>query len=146
LTRLARGEPAEPERKPAATEPRERPQPADPPPLSPAARATEERLRAGWLQPPLDAELDVADLAALRSAGRAVRVSPTLHFHPDALAEAQRRIVALAGGPGGSVTLAQVRDALGSSRKFAAALLAHLDSARVTVRRGDEHVVRRGAR
>jgi selenocysteine-specific elongation factor len=41
------------------------------------------------------------------------------------------------------VTLAQVRDALGSSRKFATALLAHLDSTRVTVRRGDEHVVRR---
>ena len=43
-----------------------------------------------------------ADLAALRAAGRAVRVSRTLHYHRDALAEARARIVALAGEPGGS--------------------------------------------
>jgi len=103
----------------------------------------EQRLRDAWLAPPLDAELGADDLAALRATGRAIRVAPTLHFHPDAIAEGRRRIVELAGGPGGSVTLAQVRDALGSSRKFATALLAHLDSTRVTVRRGDEHVVRR---
>jgi selenocysteine-specific elongation factor len=146
LTRLARGEPPEPEPAAAAeaATPAKRHQPAGPPPLTASALATEQRLRDGWLQPPLDAELDAADLAALRGAGRAVRVSPTLHFHPAALAEAQRQIVELAGGPGGSVTVAQVRDALGSSRKFALAVLAHLDSERVTVRRGDEHVVRRG--
>ena len=107
-------------------------------------RLDHARLRDAWLAPPLDAELGADDLAALRATGRAIRVAPTLHFHPDAIAEARRRIVELAGGPGGSVTLAQVRDALGSSRKFAVALLAHLDSQRVTVRRGDEHVVRRG--
>jgi selenocysteine-specific elongation factor len=139
LSRLARGEPIEEDGEVVATKTAA----PEAPTLSAAALATEQRLRDGWLQPPLDSELDAADLAALRAAGRAVRVSPALHFHPDALAEAQRRIVELAGGPGGSVTLAQVRDALGSSRKFATALLAHLDSARVTVRRGDEHVVRR---
>jgi selenocysteine-specific elongation factor len=140
LSRLARGEPSEEEKElPAVTETAVPETPA----LSVAAVATEQRLREAWLEPPLDSELDADDLAALRAAGRAVRVSPTLHFHPDALAEAERRIVELAGGPGGSVTLAQVRDAFGSSRKFATALLAHLDSARVTVRRGDEHVVRR---
>ncbi len=144
LTRLARGEPPEPDEPAQPATHAERHEPAGPPPLTPSALAAEQRLRAGWLQPPLDAELGVTDLAALRSAGRAVRVSPTLHFHPDALAEAQRRIVDLAGGPGGSVTIAQVRNALGSSRKFATALLAHLDAERVTVRRGDEHVVRRG--
>ncbi len=139
LSRLVRGEPIEDDVEEVATQTA----PAGAPTLSGAALATEQRLRDAWLQPPLDSELDGADLAALRAAGRAVRVSPTLHFHPDALAEAERRIVELAGGPGGSVTLARVRDALGSSRKFATALLAHLDSARVTVRRGDEHVVRR---
>jgi selenocysteine-specific elongation factor len=137
LSRLARGEP--PEETEVVTETARAPAP----PLTAAALATEQRLRAGWLQPPSDPDLGAEDLAALRAAGRAIRVAPALHFHPDALAEAQRRIVELAGGPGGSVTLAQVRDALGSSRKFAAALLAHLDSARVTVRRADEHVVRR---
>jgi selenocysteine-specific elongation factor len=145
LSRLARGEPVEDDEPAAATETAgpEAPHPAEAPPLSPAALATEQHLRDAWLAPPLDAELDADDLAVLRVAGRAIRVSPTLHFHPDALAEAQRQIVELAGGPGGSVTLAQVRDALGSSRKFATALLAQLDSTRVTVRRGDEHVVRR---
>jgi selenocysteine-specific elongation factor len=140
LSRLARGEALHPAE---ASRPAEAPHPPEAPPLSTGALATEQRLRDAWLAPPLDAELDADDLAALRAAGRAIRVSPTLHFHPDAIAEAQRQIVELAGGPGGSVTLAQVRDALGSSRKFATALLAHLDSARVTVRRGDEHVVRR---
>jgi selenocysteine-specific elongation factor len=142
LSRLARGECPEEttvDAQPAVTESA----PSPPRPLTQSALDTEHRLRDAGLQPPPDSELDVADLAALRAAGRAVRVSPTLHFHPDALAEAERRIVELAGGPGGSVTVAQVRDALGSSRKFATALLAHLDSARVTVRRGDEHVVRR---
>ncbi|HWC87275.1 MAG TPA: SelB C-terminal domain-containing protein, partial [Solirubrobacteraceae bacterium] len=139
LSRLVRGEPIEDDVEQVAAET----PPPEAPPLSEAALATERRLRDAGLQPPLDSDLDSADLAALRAAGRADRVSPTLHFHPDALAEAQRRIVELAGGPGGSVTLAQVRDGLGSSRKFATALLAHLDSARVTVRRGDEHVVRR---
>jgi selenocysteine-specific elongation factor len=141
LSRLARGEPIA-EDEPEVPTAIEAPAPGTPA-LSAAAQATEQRLREAWLAPPLDSELDGADLAALRAAGRAVRVSPTLHFHPDALTEAERRIVELAGGPGGAVTLAQVRDAFGSSRKFATALLAHLDSARVTVRRGDEHVVRR---
>ena len=54
-------------------------------------------------------------------------------------------MVALADGPGGAVTVAQVRDELGSSRRFAVALLAHLDAERVTVRRGDVHVVRRAS-
>jgi selenocysteine-specific elongation factor len=44
------------------------------------------------------------------------------------------------------VTLAQVRDELRTSRKFAQALLEHLDSEKVTIRRGDAHLVRRAAR
>jgi selenocysteine-specific elongation factor len=36
-----------------------------------------------------------------------------------------------------------VRDSLGTSRRYAQALLEHLDAKRVTLRRGDEHVLRR---
>jgi selenocysteine-specific elongation factor len=43
----------------------------------------------------------------------------------------------------GSATIASVRDELGTSRKYAQALLEHLDGQKVTVRRGDEHVLRR---
>jgi selenocysteine-specific elongation factor len=88
--------------------------------------------------------LDADDLAALRTAGRAVRVSKALHYHPEVLADVRRRVVELAADRG--VTLAQLRDELGTSRKFAQALLEHLDSEKVTIRRGDTHHVRRSAR
>ena len=114
-----------------------------PGPLSPSAQAAEQRLKQGGLEPPGDSEFDPADLAALRTAGRATRVSRTLHYHPEALAEAQARVIALAQRNGGSVTLAQLRDELGTSRKFAQALLEHFDSEKVTLRRGDDHVLRR---
>jgi selenocysteine-specific elongation factor len=114
-------------------------------PLSSSARALEERLRDAGSEPPLDSELDPADLAALREAGRAVRVSKALHYHADALVEIRGRVVEIAGRNGGAVTLAQLRDELGTSRKFAQALLEHFDSEKVTIRRGDAHVLRRGA-
>ena len=42
----------------------------------------------------------------------------------------------------GTVTLAQVRDMFGTSRKYAQGLLEHLDRERVTRRVGDERVLR----
>jgi selenocysteine-specific elongation factor len=103
----------------------------------------ERRLREAGVEPPLDSELDAGDLAALRDAGRAVRVTKGLHYHADALAEIRGRVIALAERNGGAVTLAQLRDELGTSRKFAQALLEHFDSEKVTIRRGDEHFLRR---
>jgi selenocysteine-specific elongation factor len=146
LERLARGE--QPERTPDTASGGLRPRrravaaPPRPEPLSASALATEERLRQAGFEPPLDSELDPGDLAALRAADRAVRVSKNLHYHPEALAEVRRRVIALAERHGGAVTLAQLRDELGTSRKFAQALLEHLDASKATVRRGDEHVVR----
>ena len=61
------------------------------------------------------------------------------------LADIRRRVITLAAEHGGAVTLGQLRDELGTSRKFAQALLEHLDATKVTIRRGDEHVVRRSA-
>ncbi|MEO6858035.1 MAG: selenocysteine-specific translation elongation factor [Solirubrobacteraceae bacterium] len=149
LARRARGEP-EPEPKPEPDPPAERepqaaeptPQGAEPEPLRASALELETRLRGAGLEPPLDSELDAADLAALREAGRAVRVSRTMHYHADTLADARRTVLELAARHGGAITLAQLRDALGTSRKFAQALLEHLDSERATIRRGDAHVVR----
>jgi len=143
LERLSRGESPEPSGRasPAPRTPSEaRPQE----PLSASARALEERLREAGAEPPLDSELDADDLAALREAGRAVRVSKTLHYHAEVLSDIRDRLVELAGRHGGAVTLAQLRDELGTSRKFAQALLEHFDSEKVTIRRGDEHVLRRG--
>jgi selenocysteine-specific elongation factor len=144
LERLARGEPAAEER-PKAAAAKPAPTEAAPAPLSPSALALERRLLEAGFEPPLDSELDAGDLEALRAAGRAVRVSKALHYHPDVLADIRRRVIALAADHGGAVTLAQLRDELGTSRKFAQALLEHLDATKVTIRRGDEHVVRRSA-
>ncbi len=150
LERLARGEPDAPEPEPArgpGPGPAPKPEPNSKPTpraqLDSAALTLERRLREAGLEPPPTSELDAEALGALRDAGRAVRVSKTLHYHPDALADAQRRILALAERHGGAVTLAQVRDELQTSRKFSQALLEHLDSEKVTVRRGEAHVVRR---
>ena len=145
LERLSRGEPAEDEAPKADEAAPPAPAQAPPEPLSSSALALEQRLLEAGIEPPLDSELDATDLDALRAAGRAVRVSKALHYHPDVLADIRRRVIALAGEHGGAVTLAQLRDELGTSRKFAQALLEHLDATKVTIRRGDEHVVRRSA-
>ncbi|MGE0543159.1 MAG: SelB C-terminal domain-containing protein [Dehalococcoidia bacterium] len=42
----------------------------------------------------------------------------------------------------GTITLAQVRDMFSTSRKYAQALLEHLDERRITRRIGDERVLR----
>lgn len=44
----------------------------------------------------------------------------------------------------GSITVAQVRDLFNTSRKYALALMEHLDARRITRRVGDERVLRKG--
>ena len=139
LERMARGEEIEETVEAPVPVPIE----AVPPPLSESALAAEQRLREAGREPPPDGEFDPADLAALRQAGRAVRVSRSLHFHPDSLTELRTRVIDLAKRHGGAVTLAQFRDELGTSRKFAQALLEHFDAEKLTLRRGDEHILRR---
>jgi selenocysteine-specific elongation factor len=69
-----------------------------------------------------------------------------MYAHPDAIADVRDRVVAIVEAEG-AVTLGRLRDELGTSRKFAQALLEHLDAARVTVRRPDDsRVLRRRAR
>jgi selenocysteine-specific elongation factor len=113
--------------------------------LSPAALELEARLRAAGYEPPADAELGApAELAALRRAGRAVRLGRTMHIHPAALEDVRARAEAILRAEG-QLTLARLRDELGTSRKYAQALIEHLDSARVTLRLPDDRrVPRRG--
>jgi selenocysteine-specific elongation factor len=143
LERLSRGEP-DPEPTGRAHQAPRMPSEARPvKALTSSALEVERRLKEAGVEPPLDSELDAGDLTALRDAGRAVRVSKALHYHADVLAEIRGRLVEIAGRNGGAITLAQLRDELGTSRKFAQALLEHFDSEKVTIRRGDEHVLRR---
>jgi selenocysteine-specific elongation factor len=145
LERLARGEELPPPSGRASPAPRTPSEARPQKPLSPSAQELEQRLREAGAEPPIDSELDASDLAALRDAGRAVRVTKNLHYHVDALADIRARVIEIAQRNGGAVTLAQLRDELSTSRKFAQALLEHFDSEKVTIRRGDDHVLRRSA-
>ncbi len=138
LQRLRRGEP-EPE---PAPQPEPAPEPEAPPALPDSALALEERLRAAGHEPPNAADLDPDDLAALRAAGRAVRVGRAMYAHPDALAAVRGRIEAIIAADG-AITLARLRDELQTSRKFAQAHLEHLDAERVTKRLPDDSRVLR---
>jgi selenocysteine-specific elongation factor len=136
LAALERGE--SPPEEPAPPPPE--PEPAALPLLTESALAAERRLNVA--EPPLDSEFNAADLAALRAHGRIVRLGPTMHVHADALAAVRQAIVA-AIERDGAITLAGARDELGTSRKYAQAYLEHLDGEHVTLRRGDERVLRR---
>jgi selenocysteine-specific elongation factor len=142
LERLRAGEaPAPPEPAPAP------PAPAPhPPELTPGVLALEQRLRAAGHEPPDEDAIGApADLAVLRAAGRAVRVGRAMYAHPDAIDEVRRRVVAIVEAEG-AVTLGRLRDELRTSRKYAQALLEHLDAARVTRRMPDDsRVLRRRA-
>jgi selenocysteine-specific elongation factor len=83
-----------------------------------------------------------ADLAALRQHGRVVRLGRDMHIHREALDAVAQTVTDLIHRDG-SITLAALRDELQTSRRYAQALLEALDAERVTLRVGDERVLRR---
>jgi selenocysteine-specific elongation factor len=96
-------------------------------------------LEASPFAPPDPEGVDRAELRELVRRGLVVE-RDGCYFAPSAIEEAARRVsVLLASGPDG-VTVAQVRDALGTTRKHALPLLSHLDATGVTRRRGDVRV------
>jgi len=80
-------------------------------------------------------------LAALIEQGKLVKVSNTVLFSKEAYQEMTQAIVSHLQREGG-ITLAQVRDMFTTSRKYAQALLEHLDDKRITKRIGDERILR----
>jgi len=110
-----------------------------------ALAGLEARLAATPLQPPSLEAGDAAAVAALIEQGRAVRAGRDLAFTTRAFATARDTAVEIASA-GGSVTLAQLRDRLGISRKYAQALLEAMDANGITRRVGDKRVLRRRAR
>jgi selenocysteine-specific elongation factor len=115
--------------------------------LDAAAIALEERLRLAGHEPPSELELGDAarHLPALHTHGRAVRVGRAMHAHPEAVAGV-RALVARIAEAEGSISVQRLRDELGTSRRYASALLEHLDSTRVTLRLGDDRRVMRSSR
>jgi selenocysteine-specific elongation factor len=77
---------------------------------------------------------------ALAQGGAIVRVSDDIAFTKDAYANAVTMVKELIAATG-SVTVAQLRDRMGASRRPVLALLEHLDAAKVTRRVGDQRVL-----
>jgi len=80
-------------------------------------------------------------LYALIEQGRLVKTSEDVAFLAEAYQEMVKRVIAHIQEHG-SITVAQVRDMFGASRKYALALMEHLDDRRITRRVGDERVLR----
>jgi selenocysteine-specific elongation factor len=125
--------------------------PAEPGPL---ARRVLEELEADGERPRTPArlaeELDAPRREVERAVGQLVDAGAAVRFKADVVypsAEAERLADAAAAlaAREGSTSIGEVRDALGLSRKYAQALLEHLDGERVLRRDGDRHYPRRPA-
>ena len=88
-----------------------------------------------------EAQVGAEALNALIEQGRLFKVSEDVIFLTETYEEMVNRIVARIEREG-SITVAQVRDMFGASRKYALALMEHLDERKVTKRVGDERVLR----
>jgi selenocysteine-specific elongation factor len=97
-------------------------------------------LRGDPYSPPTDVNLDPELLAFLADEGIVVEAGEVV-FDAAAYREMVAKVTELLQRQG-TVTLAQVRDLLGTSRRYVQALLERMDNDRITVRRGDERVLR----
>ena len=80
-------------------------------------------------------------LGVLTDRGEVVQVSPDVLFLPETYERMVGRIRSHIEQKG-SITLAQARDLFGTSRKYAQAILEHLDEVGVTKREGDRRTLR----
>ncbi len=101
------------------------------------------RLRASPHSPPSDGIPDPELLAYLEYVGSITRAGEGVVFAAEAYREIEARIVE-AIRKEGSITLARARDLFGTSRRYAQAILEYMDERRITVRTGDERVLRGG--
>ncbi|MCH7656631.1 MAG: SelB C-terminal domain-containing protein, partial [Chloroflexi bacterium] len=90
-------------------------------------------------QPSVPAEL----LALLVDQQRVVRATDTVAFDAETYDGLRKRVTDHLREHG-KVTVAEVRDMFGTSRKYALAVLEHLDEEHVTRRVGDERVLLQG--
>lgn len=108
-----------------------------------------ERLRAQRYAPPsrqeleVEAGLDPAVTDALIEQGRLRRLTEEVILPAEVYEEMVGRVVEHIRARG-CITVAEVRDMFQTSRKYALALMEHLDEERVTRRVGDERVLLRG--
>ncbi|HEX2347346.1 MAG TPA: selenocysteine-specific translation elongation factor [Ktedonobacterales bacterium] len=106
------------------------------------------RYRAAPFAPPTRAEAEEAlgpELTqALLDRGELVKVGEGILLEPAALAEATRRVLAHLRAHE-TITVAQARDLLNTTRKYMLAIFDYLDDQRITERRGDDRTLGREA-
>ena len=91
--------------------------------------------------PPTDSPIDPEVLNVLAEEGQVVKVADSVVFSAAAYQDMVERISAHIAQQG-EITVADVRDLFGTSRKYALALMDHLDHQRITRRVGDARVLR----
>jgi selenocysteine-specific elongation factor len=106
------------------------------------------RFRAAPFSPPTRAEVETElgpELAqALLDRGDLVKVGEGIVLEPAALDEATRRILRSLRDHE-TITVAQARDLLDTTRKYMLAIFEYLDDQRITERRGDDRTLGREA-
>jgi selenocysteine-specific elongation factor len=113
--------------------------------MSPEQQRARDRvmtaIQAGGFKPLLSKELDAdpALLRALVDSGELVRIGD-FHLTSSQATEARER-VRKAIAESGPLTVAQIRDLLGTSRKYAVPLCEWLDQTGATLRQGDARIL-----
>ncbi len=98
-------------------------------------------LESDPFSPPTDTSIDPEVVNLLHDERRVVKVSESVVFSSSAYDDMVDRISEHLR-ENGEITVADVRDLLGTSRKYALALMDHLDHVRITRRVGDVRVLR----
>ncbi len=132
------------------------PEAEEPAPLDERELAALELLRADGAAPRapkalaetlgIEREEALAVLEGLARAGVARRVKPSVYYEIAALEQLRSQVIELAAERDGSISLAELRDALATSRKYAQTILEHLDGEQVMIRRGERHHLRESVR
>jgi selenocysteine-specific elongation factor len=99
------------------------------------------RLELDPYSPPTDSPVDPEILQALAAQGRVVRATAEVVFLKAAFDEMMTRAMDHARQHG-QITIQDVRDMFGTSRKYTLAFLEHLDRQQLTRRQGDARVLR----
>jgi selenocysteine-specific elongation factor len=113
------------------------------PALAPAQQRVVQQLLATYAAAPYSPpapDVEPELLGWLVEQGKIVRVGPDIAFLPQTYGEMVEWVRAQIG-TAGDVTVAQFRDRFGSSRKYALALLEHLDERKITRRIGDSRML-----
>ncbi len=98
-----------------------------------------------YTPPSVKQSLEVVDedlLNGLISTGRLVQLNDDVLFTPEILEEMSEAVIAIIK-ENGSISLTDLRDRFNTSRKYAVAVLEHLDNTGVTIRKGDSRQLRR---